>query len=189
MNTPILKAIVAHTPALAIGKDGTIPWKCKEDLAHFYHTTKGHAVIMGRKTFESLPEPLIDRQNIVITRNEDYRALGAVVAHNLYDAIQKVTPGKTAFIIGGGEIYRLALDYLDEAICSRFYDKSIPDADTFFPQLVESMGWLVTDFKPVVEDGENSFAVWTYTNTKKRPLQILAERLGVQVPSDGFEAS
>lgn len=189
MKTPILKAIVAHTSAMAIGKDGTIPWKCKEDLAHFYQTTKGHAVIMGRKTFESLPGPLIDRQNIVITRNKDYRAVGAVVVHDLFEAIQKVTPGKIGFIIGGGEIYKLSLDYLDEAICSRFYEKSVPDADTFFPPLVESMGWLVTDFKPVIEEGDNSFAVWTYTNTKKRPLQMLAERLGVQVPDEGFEAS
>jgi dihydrofolate reductase len=94
-----------------IGKDNALPWHLPEDLKHFKALTTGHAVIMGRKTWESLParfRPLPDRLNIVVTRNPGYSAPGATVVHSLAEA-QKVGAGRTAFVIGGAELYAHAL--------------------------------------------------------------------------------
>ena len=97
-----------------IGKDNALPWHLPEDLKHFKQLTTGHAVIMGRKTWESLPErfrPLPGRLNIVVTRSAEYQAHGATVVHSLEDAA-KVGPADTAaqrFVIGGAELYAHAL--------------------------------------------------------------------------------
>jgi dihydrofolate reductase len=94
-----------------IGNHSTLPWHLPEDLKHFKALTTGHAVIMGRKTWESLParfRPLPGRLNIVVTRNANYVAEGATVAPSL-DEAHKVGAGKTAFIIGGAELYAHAL--------------------------------------------------------------------------------
>lgn len=95
-----------------IGKDNTLPWHLPEDLKHFKQLTTGHTVIMGRKTWESLPErfrPLPGRLNVVVTRNAGYVAPGATVAASL-EAAQKVGAGGTPlFVIGGAELYAHAL--------------------------------------------------------------------------------
>lgn len=96
----------------AIGKDSRLPWRLPEDMARFKALTLGQAVIMGRKTWESLParfRPLPGRQNIVVTRQRDYRAEGAIVAHTLDEALAQVDRGRAACVIGGGEMYALAL--------------------------------------------------------------------------------
>lgn len=95
-----------------IGKDNALPWHLPEDLRHFKALTMGHAVIMGRKTWESLPErfrPLPGRRNIVVTRNPAYVAEGATVVASLAAAREKVGSGDTAFVIGGAELYAHAL--------------------------------------------------------------------------------
>jgi dihydrofolate reductase len=94
-----------------IGKDNALPWHLPEDLKHFKQLTTGHAVIMGRKTWESLPErfrPLPGRLNIVVTRDPAYIAAGATIAHSLAEA-EKVGGSGTAFIIGGAALYAQAL--------------------------------------------------------------------------------
>ncbi len=113
MNELVLIAAVAKNGV--IGKDNALPWHLPEDLKHFKALTTGHAVIMGRKTWESLParfRPLPDRLNIVVTRNPGYSAPGATVVHSLAEA-QKVGAGGTApvslFVIGGAELYAHAL--------------------------------------------------------------------------------
>jgi dihydrofolate reductase len=106
----ILIAAVAKNGV--IGKDNALPWHLPEDLKHFKQLTTGQAVIMGRKTWESLPErfrPLPGRDNIVVTRNVGFNAPGATVAHTLKAAMQNVGAGKTAYIIGGAELYTHAL--------------------------------------------------------------------------------
>jgi dihydrofolate reductase len=98
-----------------IGDAGTIPWRLPEDLAHFKELTLAGAVIMGRRTWDSLPErfrPLTGRENIVITRQADWRADGAVTVHSLADALDAAGT-LPVWIIGGGEVYRQALATAD----------------------------------------------------------------------------
>ena len=105
----VLVAAVAKNGV--IGNANALPWHLPEDLKHFKELTTGHSVIMGRKTWESLPErfrPLPGRHNIVVTRNPAYAAPGATVVHSLEEAL-KVGAGGTAFVIGGAELYAHAL--------------------------------------------------------------------------------
>jgi len=95
-----------------IGNNNALPWHLPEDLKHFKELTTGHAVIMGRKTWESLPErfrPLPNRQNIVVTRDPDYAASGATVVHSLKEARIVGAGGTAQFVIGGAELYAHAL--------------------------------------------------------------------------------
>lgn len=148
-NIPPLAAIVAMTPNRAIGLNGDIPWHLSEDLKHFKTLTLGHPIIMGRKTWDSLPKrPLPGRINIVVSRNQNFEANGAVVAHSLLEAIQLCPHDSEPIIIGGGAIYKEALP-----LCSRLFVTEVlaPDqnADTFFPEIdnrewtpSESSEWL-----------------------------------------------
>lgn len=110
----IISMIAAMGRNRVIGKDNDIPWHLPDDFKYFKNITKGHHVIMGRKNWESLPpsfQPLPGRPNIVITRQEDYKAEGGEVVKSLEEAIDKAKQNKEpeAFIIGGGEIYRMGL--------------------------------------------------------------------------------
>jgi dihydrofolate reductase len=121
-----------------IGKDNALPWHLPEDLKHFKQLTTGQAVIMGRKTWESLPErfrPLPGRLNIVVTRNPTYRAEGATVVGSLAEA-EKVGAGRTAIIIGGAELYAHALPLAQRLELTEI-DADI-DGDTYFPAFDKS---------------------------------------------------
>lgn len=100
--------VVAIAQNGVIGNNGLIPWRISDDMKRFKALTLGHTVVMGRKTWDSLPrKPLPGRINVVVTRQKDWQAEGAVVAHSLDEAMAGV-PG-TMMVIGGGEIYRRAL--------------------------------------------------------------------------------
>lgn len=96
-----------------IGANNALPWRLPADLARFRALTIGHAVVMGRRTWQSLPRPLPGRQNIVVTHRADFTADGADVAHSLPDALGRVRLPMPAFCIGGAELYRLALPLAD----------------------------------------------------------------------------
>ena len=104
-----LALIAAVAANGVIGAGNRLPWRLPEDMKHFRSLTTGHAVIMGRKTWESLERALPDRQNIVVTRHADYAATGAEIAASLGDALDLVQRPWPAFCIGGGELYRAAL--------------------------------------------------------------------------------
>ena len=102
-----------------IGRDNTLPWHLPEDLAHFKQTTLGQPVIMGRKTWESLPpkfRPLPGRPNIVVTRQSDWQADGARVAHSLAQAVALCPSDTPAWVIGGAEVYAQAMPLADTAV-------------------------------------------------------------------------
>ena len=123
----------------AIGRDGTMPWHLPEDLAHFKRTTADAPVIMGRRTWESLPEkfrPLPGRRNVVVTRSADTRADGAEIAASLDEALERTTDAGRVWVMGGGQLYRAALALADELVVTRI-DLAIPDADTFAPEIGE----------------------------------------------------
>lgn len=123
--------IAAMDRKRVIGRDNAMPWHLPEDLKHFKRLTLGHPIVMGRKTFESIGRPLPGRENIVITRNASLALAGVRVVTSLDEALG-LTRGKTAFVIGGAEIYRLALPFAD---CLHLTEIDIDvGGDTFFPE-------------------------------------------------------
>lgn len=129
-----LSLIAAVSANGAIGRDNDLLWHDSRDQKHFRATTMGCPVIMGRRTWDSLPErfrPLPGRRNIVVTRNAAWQAPGAEVAHSLDAALALVADAPKAFVMGGGELYTLALPVADELELTEV-DATF-DADTFFP--------------------------------------------------------
>ena len=126
---------MAIDEAGAIGREGGLLCRLPDDLKHFKRLTTGHAIIMGRKTFESFPSgALPNRQNIVISRNRRYSAEGVVTARNLEQALSLADREGEIFIIGGAQIYALALETVDTIYLTRIHH-TFADADTFFPPL------------------------------------------------------
>ena len=130
--------IVACTKDFAIGRNGDLLYHISDDLKRFKSLTMGHPIIMGRKTFESFPNgALPGRRNIVVTRNNEYSAIGADTALSLKDALSMCGDDEEPFVIGGGEIYVEALP-LAKRMELTLIDALAPDADTFFPALSSS---------------------------------------------------
>lgn len=130
--------IWAQTVGGVIGRDGTIPWHVPEDMAHFREVTASHPVIMGRRTWQSLPEkfrPLPGRRNIVVTRQSDWAADGATVVHSPSEALRAAgaATGETAWIIGGAELYAAALETATVLEITQIDDEA--DGDTYAPAL------------------------------------------------------
>jgi dihydrofolate reductase len=130
-----LSLIAAVARQGAIGKDNDLLWHDSRDQKHFRAATLGCPVIMGRRTWDSLPErfrPLPGRRNIVVTRNTEWQATGAEVVHSLPQALAKLSDVPKAFVMGGGQLYAEALPLADELMLTEV-DASF-DADTFFPE-------------------------------------------------------
>jgi len=128
-----LVAAVAHGGV--IGRDGTVPWHLPEDMAHFRELTMGHPVVMGRRTWDSLPErfrPLPGRRNVVVTRNAGWADEGAERVGSLAGALELVEGEERVFVIGGAEIYAAALPAADELLLTEI-DLDV-DGDTLFPE-------------------------------------------------------
>lgn len=130
-----LSLIVAMARDNAIGENGQIPWHLPEDLAHFKKTTLGHPVIMGRKTWDSLPfKPLKGRRNIVVSRNPELKIDGADCFTALAAALESCISEETPFVIGGEQIYKIAMPFATELVITEV-NTSCPDADAFFPEI------------------------------------------------------
>ncbi|MFI5780521.1 dihydrofolate reductase [Nocardia sp. NPDC051570] len=122
--------IWAQTPRGVIGVDNMIPWRVPEDTAHFKEVTGGHPVVMGRRTWDSLParfRPLPGRRNIVVTRQFDWAATGAERAGSVEEAL-KLADADTVWVMGGGEIYRAAMDYATELMVTEIDSDIAGDA-------------------------------------------------------------
>src|SRR3989338_6191554 len=119
-----------------LGKGNTLVWNMPTDLKYFRDKTKGHTVIMGRKTFESIGHPMPNRQNIIITRDKSYKAEGIEVVHSIEEAL-KLVPKKEEeiFIIGGAEIYKQSMEIADRLYITHI-DAEDKEADTFFPEII-----------------------------------------------------
>ncbi|MDE7471408.1 MAG: dihydrofolate reductase [Paramuribaculum sp.] len=139
MSDPNIKItiIVAATSDGAIGRGGDMPFRLSSDLKRFKAITLGHPIVMGRKTFESLPGVLPGRTNIVVTRNPDYDRPGIITASDLPAALKLAAKSEGAgniMIIRGGQIYRESLPLADRIELTEV-DAEYPDADTFFPEI------------------------------------------------------
>ncbi|RZU03139.1 dihydrofolate reductase [Rivibacter subsaxonicus] len=130
-----LAVIAAVARDGAIGRDGQMPWHLPEDLAHFRRVTMGCPVIMGRRTWASLPprfRPLPGRRNVVLTRDPAWHADGAEAASSLQAALALLQDHGRVFVIGGGELYAQALPLAQTLVLTEI-DLLVPDADTHFP--------------------------------------------------------
>jgi dihydrofolate reductase len=138
----------------AIGRGGQMPWHLPGELQHFKRSTMGKPIVMGRKTWEAIGRPLPGRQNIVLTRARDYLAEGAVCVTSLQSALA-LAEGEEVMIIGGGELYRLALPIAVRMLLT-VVDCS-PEADTWFPGWDESE-WRLTRVERFPADDRNPLA-------------------------------
>ncbi|MDG1721077.1 MAG: dihydrofolate reductase [Bacteroidia bacterium] len=132
-----ISLIVAKAQNDAIGKDNDLLWRIRDDLKRFKKLTSHHVVIHGRKSYESIGKPLQNLSNIVITRSKSYQAPGAFVCHTFDEAInlaKKLEHHGEIFVIGGAEIYRQSLPYVNRMYISEV-KADFPDADVFFPKL------------------------------------------------------
>ncbi|QXP61254.1 dihydrofolate reductase [Olleya sp. HaHaR_3_96] len=157
-----LTIIVAAGENNEIGKNNDLIWHLRDDLKRFKALTSGHHIIMGRKTFESFPKPLPNRTHIVITRQANYTAPeGVIVVSSLEDAIAISKKDTQPFIVGGGEIYKLAMSYASKIELTRVHSNF--DADTFFPEIDSSL-WKETanTFHKKDETHEFEFSFLTY---------------------------
>lgn len=130
-----ISAIVALSLNRAIGKNGQLLWHLPNDLKHFKALTSGHTIIMGRKTYESIGASLSNRRNMVITRNENFKAPDCEVYFSLEEAFKQAQTS-TVFIIGGADIYRAAMPYIQTIYLTKVHEHF--DGDTFFPELDEA---------------------------------------------------
>jgi dihydrofolate reductase len=138
-----------------IGHRNRMPWHLPEDFKRFRRLTLGHAVIMGRRTFESIGKPLAGRNNIVVTRSPDWTRSGCHAAHSFEAALAAIPEPQDAFVIGGAEIYALALP-----IACRLYLTEIErdfEGDAFFPEFDRSR-WRETSRESRVLDGVGGFS-------------------------------
>lgn len=161
--------IVAMDLDRGIGKNNDLMWHLPSDMRFFKETTSGHIVVMGRKNYESIPEkyrPLPNRENVVLTRNSSYVAENCAVFHSLEDCLTEYQSEteRTVFIIGGGEIYRRALEL---GVVEEMYISHVNHsygADTFFPEF-DLKAWNVETIleQPKDDRHEASFSVIRYT--------------------------
>ena len=159
----MISIIVAVAANNVIGGENKLLWHIREDLQRFKTLTSGHAVVMGRKTWESLGRPLPNRTNIVITRNPDYEPDGALVAQSLEAAIELAKGDGEIFVIGGGEIYRQAM-----SIADRLYITHVEcnyEGDTTFPDILAEQWRVVEESR--FERGEKYEYPFRFTNYER----------------------
>lgn len=152
--------IAAVSENNVIGKDGDIPWDIPEDMTHFKKKTTGNTVIMGRKTYESLPDsfrPLPGRRNIVLTRSGlENKPKDVIEASSLKDAWNSAEKfSEKAFLIGGESVYRKGLSKVDKLEITRVHDEY--DGDTYFPE-INSEEWMIEE-----KDERDGFSFVTYS--------------------------
>lgn len=133
MSTPTLQIVVAYCQNRVIGYQGGMPWELPSDLAHFKRVTLGHPIIMGRKTWESIGRPLPGRANLVVSRQPDLELPGATVYPSLNHALLACSDAALVSVIGGEQIFSLALPLADKIIATEIH--ASPPGDTWFPEL------------------------------------------------------
>lgn len=166
---PNLSAIVAVCDDWGIGLDGDMVVSNRADMRHYVRHTKGHTILMGRRTLESFPggRPLKDRRNVVVTRDESWTPEGVDIAHSLAEALDMVAEDDEVWVVGGGQVYRALLPMCSRAVITK--NHCVRTCDTFFPNLDDDPTWRVesrvtTDDEgnPLVTDEQIPFEFVTY---------------------------
>lgn len=158
-----LSIIVAISDNNVIGKDNSLLWRLSGDMQFFKKMTTGHHIIMGRKTFESMGKRLLpNRTSIVVTRNSKYKLpKGGMRASSIKDAIRKISNETEAFVIGGEQIYKMAIEYVDTLYITRVHHSF--GGDAFFPEYDKSQWKLVSsEHHKADEKNEYDYTFETY---------------------------
>ena len=146
----------------SLGKDGDLVWHLPDDFKRFKKLTTGHHIVMGRKTWESFPRPLPNRTHVVITRDKNYKADNAIVVHSIEDALTYCKNEDHIFIIGGGEIYNLALPFATHIELTRVHNTY--EADAFFPEInLDNWQLIHSEYHQSDEKHLVAFTFETYT--------------------------
>lgn len=160
-----INIIVSVSENWVIGKDNKLLWKLSSDLKRFKDLTTGYPVIMGQKTFESLPKgALPNRTNIVLTLDPNFTAPNIITVYNIADALEKSKDFNEVFIIGGGMVYKQFLDYADYVYLTMVH--TIIDGDTTFPELLPDQ-WDQVDEEFKDKDDKNEYS-HTYKTYKRK---------------------
>ncbi len=165
---PRLTLIVARARNGVIGRDNTLPWRLPEDLAHFKAATMGHALIMGRKTFDSIGRPLPGRRTIVLSRDPSWQRPGCERAASLDEAVALCSEASEVFIAGGEQIYREALTRADRALITEV--ELNPEGDAFFPPL-DAAVWRQLSRQTGHSSTGIDFAIAVYERQRNTPIQ------------------
>jgi len=154
--------IAAAAENNALGKDNDLVWHLPDDFKRFKKLTSHHHIIMGRKTFESFPKPLPNRTHIVITRKSDYDAgEPIIVVNSIEEAIKTVVDDENPYIIGGGEIYKLGMEFATHIELTRVHGTF--EADAFFPEIdADTWELLEESYHPKDEKHDYAFTYLTY---------------------------
>ena len=161
-----LTMIAAAAENNALGKDNDLIWHISDDLKRFKRLTTGHAIIMGRKTFESMPKALPNRTNIVLTKRKDYQAQGAEVVHTVEDALEIVKEDVQPFIIGGGQIYSLFMPLCDRIELTRVHHEF--EADVYFTDIdLNEFEVIAEEYVSKTEEQPYNYTYLTYQKIKK----------------------
>lgn len=157
----MLTIIAAAAENNALGKDNQLVWHLPDDFKRFKKLTSGHHIIMGRKTFDSFPKLLPNRTHVVITRQDNFRKEGVFVVNSLERAIELSADDPQPFVIGGGEIYKMAMNLADKIELTRVHGTF--EADTFFPEIDGKQWKLVSEeFHEKDEKHNYAFTYLTY---------------------------
>lgn len=149
-----ISLIVAMASNRAIGLDGRMPWHLSADLKRFKQVTMGSPVVMGRKTYEAIGRSLPGRENIVISRNDDFQAEGCRVFGSIESALQALGDCPQLFVIGGATLYQALLHRADDVYLTLIHREFA--GDTFFPEL--GCGWREVEREDVDADGSVDFS-------------------------------
>jgi dihydrofolate reductase len=141
----IVSIIAAMAENRVIGRDNKMPWNLPSDRKRFHAITRGHPVIMGRKTFESIGRPLSQRTNIVLTRQRDYRAAGAIVVHDMESAFAACGAADEVFICGGADVFRETMSVVERIYLTIIHRRV--EGDAYFPSI--PAGFVVVHRKEV----------------------------------------
>ena len=152
---PRIAIISAMARNRIIGIENRLPWNLPADMRHFRTLTMGHHLIMGRKTYESIGKPLPGRTTVIVTRNKDFAAPGCIVVNSIEAAISACQGDNEAFIIGGAELYKQALDFADRIYLTKI--DAIFEGDAYFPEF-ESASWKEIDQETFPPDADNPYA-------------------------------
>lgn len=151
----MISHIVAMDQNRVIGKDNRLPWHLPADLAYFKKVTMGHAIIMGRKTFESIGRPLPGRENVIVTRNRSFQAEGCTVIHSIEEVRQFAAKrNDEVFVIGGAELFQATLPFADRLYITKI-EANFP-GDTFYPDFEESE-WQLVSYTKGIKDEKNPY--------------------------------